>query len=251
MKLSKPLIYHDLETTGVSTENDRIVEIAAIKYFPDGSTEEKHFLINPEIPIPLGAAEVHGITDDKIKDAPTFKQLAVSMRSWFDGCDLAGYNSDRFDVLLLSAEFERAGLEGITWNPALLDIFTMYRKLFPNTLSDVYKRLTGKVLEGAHGAINDIRSTKEIADILIPSMIELSETPLETVVDFDNYMQGSNKRYDLAGKLYKDEEGVVRYNFGKDLGKSVKEFPGFGQWMLNQSFPQETKNKLKELIYNK
>jgi len=248
MKLEKPIIFFDEETTGTNTETDRIVELACIKYFPDGSTEEKYTLINPEIPIPTEASGVHGITDDKVQNSPTFKQLASSMRDWFKDCDLAGFNSNRFDVPLLSAEFERAGLEGINWEPNLYDILTLYRKLFPNTLSDVYKRLTGKTLERAHGAIFDVKGTKEIADILFPILVEQAETPIETVKDVDEYLQGENKRFDLSAKLYKDSEGIVRYNFGKDKDKSVVDNPGFGKWMINNDFPQETKNKLKTII---
>lgn len=248
MKLEKPIIFFDEETTGTNIETDRIVELACIKYFPDGTIEEKYTLINPEIPIPKEASNVHGITDDRVKSTPIFKHLAVSMRDWFYGCDLAGFNSDRFDVPLLSAEFERAGLEGINWNPNLYDILTLYRKLFPNTLSDVYKRLTGKDLDGAHGAIFDVRGTKEIADILFPLLVKQAETPIETIKDIDEYLQGENKRFDLSGKLYKDSEGIVRYAFGKDKDKSVVDNPGFGRWMLSNSFPIETKNKLKTLI---
>lgn len=248
MKLEKPIIFFDIESTGVEIDKDRIVELACIKYNPDGTQEEKTIRVNPEIPIPLGASEVHGITDEMVKDLPVFKQYASAIRKWFDGCDLAGFNSNNYDVPLLSAEFERSGLEGINWEPNLYDVMLLYRKLFPNTLSDVYKRLTGKELEGAHGAVVDILGTKEIADILLPMLIEQSETPIETVKDIDEYLQGENKRFDLAGKLYKDEVGVVRYNFGKDKDKAVADNPGFGRWMLGQSFPQETKNKLKIII---
>lgn len=246
--MKKPIIYFDLETSGVDTTTDRIVEISCIKYNIDGTIEKKYSLVNPEIDIPLEASEVHGITNEMVKDSPTFKQFARSMRNWFEGCDLAGYNSNNFDVPLLSAEFERAGLDGINWNPSLLDVLVLYRHIYPNTLSDVYKRLTGKELEGAHGAEADVLATKEIADLLIPQLQNIAEKSVETVDEIDSYLQGDNKRYDLAGKLYIDEEGVVRYNFGKDKDKSVKVDSGFARWMLNQSFPQETKNKIRELL---
>lgn len=251
MRIEKPIIYFDIESTSVETETARIIELACIKYNPDGTTEEKTILVNPEVPIPLEASEVHGITDDMVKDKPTFKQYAQAVRNWFYECDLAGYNTDSYDIPLLSAEFERAGLEGINWNPNLLDIMKLYRLLYPNTLSDVYKRLIGKELEGAHGAVVDILGTKEIADILIPQLQNSTEETLETVEDIDNFMQGSKKRYDLAGKMYKDEEGTVRWSFSKNKDKPVLQDVGFINWFNQQSFPQESKNKIKELQQTK
>ena len=247
MKLTKPLCFFDIESTGVETETARIIELACIKYNVDGTQEEKTILVNPGVPIPVEASDVHGITDEIVKDKPFFKQYAQAVRNWFDGCDLAGFNSDNFDIPLLSAEFERAGLEGINWNPNLLDIMKLYRLLYPNTLSDVYKRLTGKELEGAHGALIDIMGTKEIADILIPKLKETTDENLETVFNIDNFMQGEKKRFDLAGKMYKDTDGVVKWNFSKNKDKAVLADLGFVNWFMTQGFPQESKNKIKEL----
>lgn len=247
MRLEKPIIYFDAETTGVETETARIIELACIKYNVDGTQEEKTILVNPGVPIPVEASDVHGITDEIVKDKPFFKQYAQAVRNWFDGCDLAGFNSDNFDIPLLSAEFERADLEGINWNPNLLDIMKLYRLLYPNTLSDVYKRLTGKELEGAHGALIDIMGTKEIADILIPKLKETTDENLETVFNIDNFMQGEKKRFDLAGKMYKDTDGVVKWNFSKNKDKAVLADLGFVNWFMTQGFPQESKNKIKEL----
>lgn len=247
MKLERPIIYFDIESTGVETETARIVELACIKYNVDGTQEEKTILVNPGVSISIEASEVHGITDEMIKDKPLFKQYAQYIRNWFDGCDLAGFNSDNYDIPLLSAEFERSGLEGINWNPNLLDIMKLYRLLYPNTLSDVYKRLTGKELEGAHGALVDILGTKEIADILIPKLQDLSETPLDYVKHIDEYMQGEKRRFDLAGKMYVDTDGVVKWNFSKNKDKAVLSDIGFVNWFIGQGFPQESKNKIKEL----
>ena len=242
MKLNKPIVWFDLETSGVSTEEDRIVEIACLKINPDGTRETKVTLINPEILIPLEASNVHGITNETVKDAPKFKQIAISLREWFKDCDLGSYNGNNFDIPLLSAELVRAGLEPIDWNPNLLDALSLYRNLFPNTLSDVYKRLTGKELEGAHSALSDVEATFEIAEILTRDLEQ------QTIEEIDLMLQADKIRVDLAGKLYKDNEGVVRYAFGKDVNKSVKDEPGFAKWMLNNSFPQETKNKLKQIL---
>lgn len=250
MKLEKPIIYFDIESTGVETESARIVELACIKYNPDSTQEEKTIRVNPTIPIPLEASEVHGITDEMVKDLPTFKQYAQAIRKWFDGCDLAGFNSDNYDVPLLSAEFERAGVEGINWNPNLLDVIKLYRLLYPNTLSEVYKRLTGEELEGAHGALADITATKVIGDIIFPMLVEQSETLIETPKDVDVYLQGDKKRFDLAGKMYIDVDGVVKWNFSKNKDKAVLADAGFLNWFNQQGFPQESKNKIKELQIN-
>lgn len=247
MKLEKPIVYFDIESTGVDTETDRIVELACIKYFPDGTQEEKSYIFNPEIPIPKEASDVHGITDDMVKDKPTFKQYARAMRAWFYDCDLAGFNSDNFDIPLLSAEFERAGANGIDWKPTLFDVMKLYRNLFPNTLSDVYKRLTGKELEGAHGALADIIATKVIGDIIFPMLVEKSETLIETPKDVDEYLQGDKKRFDLSGKMYMDAEGVVRWNFSKNKDMPVLADGGFLGWFDKQNFPKESKDKIKEL----
>ena len=247
MILEKPIIYFDAETTGVDTETDRIVELACIKYNIDGTQEEKTIIVNPGIPIPLGASEVHGITDEIVKDKPLFKQYAQSIRDWFEDCDLAGFNSDNFDIPLLSAEFERAGLKGINWNPNLFDIIKLYRKLYPNTLSEVYKRLTGKELEGAHGALADIKGTKEVADILIEVLNNQEESPIKTIKEIDVLMQGDKKRFDLAGKMYTDLEGIVRWSFSKNKDNPVLADAGFANWFMGQNFPQESKDKLKEL----
>ena len=243
MKLEKSIIYFDIESTGVDTELSRIVEIACIKYNVDGTKEEKTIVVNPTVPIPLEASEVHGITDEMVADKPTFKQYAQAVRDWFFGCDLAGFNSNNFDVPLLSAEFERAGLEGINWNPSLVDVMQLYRNLFPNALSDVYKRLTGKELEGAHGALVDIRGTKEVMDVLFPMISEQATTPKEV----DKYLQGDKKRFDLSGKMYVDTDDIVKWNFSKNKDKAVLADLGFVNWFMGQNFPKESKNKIKEL----
>ena len=247
MKLTKPLCFFDIESTGVETETARIVELACIKYNVDGTQEEKTILVNPGIPIPKEASDVHGITDEMLKDKPFFKQYAQAIRNWFDGCDLAGFNSDNFDVPLLSAEFERAGLESINWNPTLFDVLKLYRELFPNTLSEIYKRLIGKELEGAHGALADIKATKEVGDAILPLLVEKSETPIKTPKDVDEYLQGDKKRFDLAGKMYLDVDGVVKWNFSKNKDKPILADLGFVNWFMGQGFPQESKNKIKEL----
>lgn len=241
MKLEKPICFFDLESTSTDTETARIVQIAGIKIFPDGKREEKNILINPEIPIPIECTEIHGITDEMVKDKPTFRQYAQGIKDWFYGSDIGGFNSDSYDVNLLIAEMDRAGITFADWDLSLLDVMKLYRKLYPNTLSEIYKRLFGEELDGAHNALNDVVATEKILYKILPE-------GLTTVREVDEFLQESKFRVDYAGKLYKDSEGVVRYNFGKDKDKSVKDNRGFGQWMLNQSFSKDTKNKLKELF---
>lgn len=244
--IQKPLVFFDLETTGVDTETDRICQIAAIKIHPDGKKETKDILINPEIPIPAEATAVHGVTNEMVKDAPTFKQLSVYMREWFKDCDLGGFNSNNYDIPLLSAEFERAGLEGINWNPTLVDVYKLYLLLYPNTLGEIYKRIFGKELEGAHNALVDIEATMDIL-----SHITEAEPDLESPLQIDNFIQGDKKRFDLNGKMYTDENGTVRWNFSKNKDNDVKADRGFINWFLNQNFPKESKDKLKQHISEK
>ena len=241
MKLERPLIIFDLESTGVDTETARIVQFAAIKINVDGSREEKNVLINPETLIPLEATEVHGITDEMVKDAPVFSKYAKSIRAWFEGCDIGGFNSDSYDLNLILAEMDRAGISFADWDLNLVDVLKLYRNLYPNTLSAIYKRLFGEELEGAHNALTDVLATEKILLKILPEELGNSK-------EIDLYLQGEKQRVDFAGKLYKDSEGVVRYNFGKDINKSVKDNPGFASWMLNQSFSKDTKDKLKQIL---
>lgn len=244
MKLEKPIIWFDIESTGVDTESDKICQIAAIKITPDGKKETKDVLINPEIPIPEGVTAVHGITNEMIKNAPTFKQLSRSMRDWFKDCDLGGFNSNNYDIPLLSAEFERAELEGINWNPNLVDVYKLYLLLYPNTLGEIYKRILGKELDGAHNALIDIQATIDIIN-----HITEEEEDLQSPIQIDNFIQGDKKRFDLNGKMYIDEDGIVKWNFSKNKDTDVKSDKGFQNWFFNQNFPKESKDKLKQHLY--
>lgn len=234
-------MFFDLETTGVDTETAKIVQIAAIKVFPDGRRETKNLLVNPEVSIPLEAVAVHGITDEMVADKPPFRKYAKAIKEWFHGCDLGGFNSDSYDLNVLLAEMNRAEVEFADWEPNLVDVMKLYRKLFPNTLSDIYKRLFGEELDGAHDALKDVEATEKILLKILPPELGNSK-------EIDLYLQDEKFRVDFAGKLYRDADGVVRYNFGKDIGKSVKDEPGFGLWMLKQSFSKDTKDKLKQIL---
>jgi DNA polymerase-3 subunit epsilon len=242
MKLKKPIVFFDLETTGVDVSTARIVQIACIKINLDGSMEEKKMLINPTIPIPKEASEVHNITDEMVKDAPLFSQVAKGIYSFFKDCDIAGYNSDFYDVPLLCEEFSRISILFLDWEYNLIDVLKYERLLRPNKLADVYKRYTGKDLEGSHDAMNDTKATIEILFKQIEGKEEI--TPAE----IDEFCQGTKKRFDIAGKTYKNDEGVVFWSFGKNINKPVLEDKAYLEWVLKTDFPSETKFKLKQLL---
>lgn len=242
MKLTKPIVFFDLETTGLDILTSRIVQIACIKINLDGTTEEKKMLINPSILIPKEATDVHGISDEMVKDAPYFSQIAKSLYSFFRGCDIGGYNSDIYDLPLLCEEFYRFSILFLDWEYNLIDVLKFERALKPNKLSDVYKRYTGKDLEGSHDAMNDTRATIEILFNQIDNKKEI--TPEE----IDNFCQGDKKRFDIAGKTYINKQGVVCWSFGKNIFKPVLENKTYLEWVLKNEFPSETKYKLRQLL---
>lgn len=241
MEITRPIIFFDTETTGIDLTTSRIVQIACIKINLDGSKEEKNILINPTIKIPKEASDVHNITDEMVKDAPLFKQIAKSLYSFFDGCDIAGYNSDNFDVPLLIEEFGRCAIVFPDWEFNLIDVLKYERLLNPNNLGAVYKRYTGKELDDAHNALADVRATFEIL------MYQIENKPNQTPADIDLYCQGERRRHDIGGKTYIDNENVVRWSFGKNMHKPVLDDMGYYDWVLKNEFPTELKNKLKQL----
>jgi DNA polymerase-3 subunit epsilon len=242
MKITRPIIFFDLETTGVNVDADRIVQIACIKIDTDGNQTEKEILINPTIPIPKEASDVHGVTDETVKDAPKFYNVAKAIYAFFEGCDIGGYNSDSYDVPLLMNEFARAGIQFPNWDCALVDVLKHERILRSNKLGDVYKRYTGRDLDGAHNALVDVRATVEILLHQLEGNDEM--TPLE----IDILCQGDKKRFDIAGRCYLDKDNNVRWAFGKNLNKLVTEDMSYLSWVLNNNFPLETKSKLAKLV---
>lgn len=215
--MERDIIFFDLETTGVDTQQSRVVQIAATKLKTNGEKEHKQYLINPTIPIPQEASEVHGIYDEDVKDSPTFKELSKNMKAFFSGCDLGGYNSDKFDIPLLNAEFERAGQGSIDWEFNSVDVFSLYRKLFPNSLGDVYKRLVGKDLENAHDAKADIDATMEILEVLKKDFSDLPDNTKE----LEDFIYEDKKRVDLSGFFYEKDDEVF-WSFGKYKDTPVK-----------------------------
>ena len=244
MNITKPIVFFDLETTGLDLSKDRAVSIATLKIDLEGKTEEKKILINPEMAIPTSASDIHGITDEMVADAPTFKQISKSLFTYFEGCDVAGYNSDYYDVPLLMKEFSRCGIDFPTWELNLVDVLKFEKLLNPNNLGEVYNRYTGKVLEGAHDALNDIRATFEILMCQLEKHGKNDLTPQE----IDLMCQGERKRFDVSGKTYLNANGEVCWSIGKNAHNPVTKDTAYLNWVLNSDFPEETKTKLRTLL---
>ncbi|MBK6935936.1 MAG: 3'-5' exonuclease [Chitinophagaceae bacterium] len=245
IQLKKPLAFIDLETTGVNPGLDRIVEIAIVKILTDGTKSVKRKLINPEIAIPKGASDVHGISDEMVKDAPTFKQVAHELKQMLDGCDFAGYNSNRFDIPLLMEEFLRAQVDFDMKNRKLLDVQSIYHKMEPRTLGAAYKFYCGRNLDAAHSAEADATATYEILEAQIEQYPELGNN-----VDSILKVIGEDQVVDFARRFVM-ENGIEVFNFGKYKGKPVadvlKAEPQYYDWMMKGDFPQHTKQKLTEI----
>lgn len=245
IQLTKPLAFIDLETTGINLGTDRIVEIAIVKILPDGNKSIKRKLINPEIPIPKAVSDIHGITNEMVKDAPTFRQAAHELKQVLDGCDFAGYNSNRFDVPLLIEEFLRAEVDFDMKGRRMLDVQNIFYKMEQRTLSAAYKFYCKKTLDGAHSAEVDAKATCEILDAQLEHYPELGNT-VESVLKF----VGEDVIVDFARRFVM-EKGVEVFNFGKFKGRAVVEVlqsePQYYDWMMRGDFPLNTKNKLREI----
>ncbi|THU40025.1 3'-5' exonuclease [Niastella caeni] len=246
LQLKKPLAIIDLETTGINLGSDRIVEIAIVKVQTDGTRQIKRKLLNPEIPISAISRDLHGITNEMVKDAPTFKQVANEIKQFLDNCDLAGYNSNRFDIPLLAEEFLRVGLEFDFNNRRLVDVQKIFHMMEQRTLSAAYKFYCNKNLEGAHGAEVDAVATWEILQAQIEKYPQLG-----TSVDSIITCIGDDSIVDFARRMIM-ENGVEVFNFGKHKGRSVAEVlraePQYYDWMMKGDFPMHTKVKLTEIF---
>ena len=246
LQLKKPLAFIDLETTGINLGIDRIVEIAIVKILADGTKSVKRKLVNPEMPIPKAASDVHGITDDMVKDAPTFKQVAPELKQMLDGCDLAGFNSNRFDIPLLMEEFLRVAIDFDMKNRKLVDVQNIYHKLEPRTLSAAYKFYCNKNLDGAHSAEVDATATYDILQAQTEKYKELGNT-VDSILKYI----GDDQVVDFARRFVM-ENGVEVFNFGKHKGRPVAEVlkaePQYYDWMMKGDFPQHTKQKLTEIF---
>lgn len=250
LNLKKPIAFFDLETTGVDVSKDRIVEIAILKVNPNQSTETKTMRINPTVPIPKEASKIHGIYDEDVKDAPTFKQEAKNIAKFIEGCDLAGYNSNRFDIPLLAEEFLRADVDFSVKNRKFVDVQVIYHKKEQRTLSAAYKFYCKKELVGAHGALADTNATYEI----LKSQIEMYDDINNDIEELSK-ISYHRKSADLAGRIAFNKKGEEVFTFGKYNGKTVEEVlekdAGYFSWMLNADFPLYTKKILTEIKLRK
>ena len=246
LKLKRPLLFFDIESTGLNVATDRIVEISMVKVMPDGSRDVKTRRVNPTIPIPEAARAVHGISDEDVKDCPTFAQLAKSMMAWMEGCDIAGYNSLNFDIPMLTEEFMRVGLDPKFRERNLVDVQVIFYKKEPRTLSGAYKFYCGKNLEDAHAAEADTMATLEVLESQLDHYPDL-ENDVAALADFTK----RQKMLDYAGRIVLDEHDVPIFNFGKHKGRSVREVleqePSYYTWMQNGDFTQDTKNVLTKI----
>ncbi len=246
LQLTKPIAFIDLETTGVNISTDRIVEIAIVRIAIDGTKTVKRKLINPLMPIPTGSSEVHGITDDMVKDAPSFKQVANEIKQFMENCDLGGYNSNRFDIPMLIEEFHRSGIEFSTDERKLVDVQKVFHLMEQRTLSAAYKFYCNKVLEGAHGAEVDATATWEVLEAQIERYPQIGNS-VEQIVKFT----GEDDIVDFARRFIK-ENGIEIFNFGKHKGKPVtqvlKEEPQYYDWMMKGDFAMNTKQKLTDIL---
>ncbi len=248
MKLNNrnPIVFFDLETTGTDICKDRIVEISMIKVMPDGSEIVKNRRINPTIPIPKEASDIHHIYDEDVKDCPTFKEIAKSLAAFIEGCDFAGFNSNKFDVPLLAEEFIRAGVDMDLKKRKFIDVQTIFHKMEQRTLVAAYQFYCGKSLENAHSALADTRATYEVLKAQLDRYKEL-----ENDVDFLADYTSRNNNVDFAGRMVYDEHGEPCFNFGKYKGRKVAEVlindPGYYGWMIKGEFPEYTKKVLTNI----
>ncbi|QRR02731.1 3'-5' exonuclease [Dyadobacter sandarakinus] len=258
LRLKKPLAFFDLETTGTNIVRDRIVEISVVKALPNGESEIRTRRINPEMPIPLETSLIHGIYDEDVKDAPTFKSIAKNLTQFLEGCDLAGFNSNRFDIPMLVEEFLRAGVEFDLKNRKTVDTQRIYHMMEPRNLAAAYKFYCGKTLENAHSAEADTIATFEVLQGQIARyegmvMIDGHGKEIEPVKNDVAALHEltASKVVDFAGRMAYNDKGEEVFNFGKHNGKRVvdilKSEPSFFDWMMKGEFPLDTKRKLTEI----
>lgn len=246
LNLKNPLVFFDLETTGINIVKDRIVEISFVKAYPNGKEESKTRRINPEMPIPPESTAIHGITDEDVKDCPTFKEIAKSLAAQIEGCDLAGYNSNRFDIPLLAEEFLRAGVDIDLNKRKFVDVQTIFHKMEQRTLAAAYKFYCDKSLENAHTAEADTMATYEVLKAQLDRYPELQND-----INFLSQYSSYTNNVDFAGRMVYNDKGEEVINFGKYKGRLVEEVlkndPGYYSWIMNGDFPLNTKKILTEI----
>ena len=251
LNLTRPLCFFDLETTGTDVSRDRIVEISILKVYPNGNRESKTWLVNPTIPIPPASTDIHGISDAMVAQAPTFKELAKQIHNMIKDSDLAGYNSDRFDIPLLAEELLRAGVDFDLKNRVTVDVQTIFHKMEQRTLSAAYKFYCKKSLDNAHSAEADTTATYEILKAQLDTYSDTLPNDIKQLSDFTTRKQVA----DFAGFIAYNEKGEEIFTFGKHKGRKVEEIleeePGYFGWILNADFPLYTKKVLTAIRLRK
>ena len=244
LKLHKPICFFDLETTGIQVSKDRIVEISILKVFPNGNKESKTWLVNPEMNIPKETTVIHGISNEKVANEPTFKELAPVIYQMIKDADLAGFNSDRFDIPLLAEEMLRAEIDFDMKNTVTVDVQTIFHKKEQRTLSAGYKFYCGKDLDGAHSAAVDTNATYEILLAQLEKYPDLTGASIKEISEFST----RKKSVDFAGFIVLNNKEDEVFSFGKHKGKKVTDVlqaePGYYNWIQNADFPLYTKKVL-------
>lgn len=246
LKLNKPIVFFDIEATGLDISKDRIVEISILKVFTDGHEESCTYRVNPEIPINENATNVHGITNDDVKDCPTFKSISKTISKIIEGSDIGGFNSNRFDIPLLAEEFLRCDNPIDLRRCKFIDVQTIFHKMEKRTLEAAYKFYCNKELVNAHSALADAKATYEV----LQAQLDLYPT-LENDVNMLAEFSSQNKNVDYLGRMVYDEKGNAVFNFGKYKGKLVTDVlsrdPNYYAWIMNGDFPLDTKKQLTNI----
>ena len=250
INLKRPLVFFDIESTGLDVSQDRIVEISFVKLFPDGHTDIKTRRINPEMHIPEASTAIHHITDEDVKKCPTFKQIAKSLAQQMEGCDIAGYNSLKFDIPLLGEEFERCDVRFDFSKCKMIDVQNIFHKMEERTLSAAYKFYCQKNLEDAHSAEADTVATMEVLKAQLDRYQGTLENDVEKLAAFST----KTKNLDLAGRIVLNENGKPVFNFGKNKGRLVVDVlekePGYYGWIEQGDFTRNTKRVLTDIRMN-
>ena len=250
LNLKTPIIFFDLETTGINVTTDRIVEISILKIFTDGHEESRTYKINPGMPIPPETTKIHGISDEDVKDCPKFGEIAKTIAQFIEGADIGGFNSNKFDIPLLAEEFIRAEVDIDLKKRKFIDVQTIFHKMEKRTLEAAYKLYCGKDLENAHTAEADTRATYEVL------LAQLDRYPdLKNDVEYLSEFSSFNRNVDFVGRMIYNDKNEEVFNFGKYKGHKVEDVlekdPGFFGWMLSNDFPLDTKRVLTNIKLRK
>ncbi|HOG24824.1 MAG TPA: 3'-5' exonuclease [Bacteroidales bacterium] len=247
LNLKRPILFLDLETTGLNVATDRIIEICVLKLNPDGTREIKTRRINPTIPISPEAQAIHGISNEDVTNEPTFREVAKSFAKWMEGCDIAGYNSTKFDVPMLSEEFLRAGIDFNFRKRKLIDVQNIFHKMEQRTLKAAYRFYCDKNLDNAHSAEADTIATMEILE----AQLDRYPDDLKNDINFLSDFSTRNRNLDYAGRIVLDDKDLPVFNFGKHKGRSVKDVlqsePSYYDWIMKGDFTLDTKKVLTEI----